>query len=199
VGSTKIFQKYVNEIELSADGAIETYDFRNKSRGWINKSVAIGFNDGRKVVIPSNKDPYMSCFYRRAIYRQSCYTCLYAKIPRCADYTLGDYFGIPINIFGREGDSGGVSLLLTNSKKAEALFLEFCDNLIFKQRELREAVETNSNLVAPSKQPDYYDALFHSTLSVTEIANKYCTRNKKIELKAKLKELLIRHNLFKGR
>lgn len=192
VGSTGFFNKYLKEIETGKT-KIYGYSFRDKTFGWLSKCISVEYANGRKKIIRYRKDAFMRCYYKRAIYRQSCYSCENARLPRQGDFTLGDYFEIPSNVVGRKVFKMGVSMILINSQKAKKILNLLKNELVLIQRPLEEAIRTNSNIVTPSKKPLYYDNIIFSDAPVSELANEYCKINALISAKAKIKEILIRY------
>lgn len=101
------------------------------------------------------RDPYMFGFLRGLTFRRSCYSCRYACISRCGDFTLGDFWGL-----GHDAgfDNGkGVSLVLVNTRKAEKLWREISENCRYVSRDVVEAQSGNGQLQCPSKMHHNYD------------------------------------------
>jgi coenzyme F420-reducing hydrogenase beta subunit len=86
----------------------------------------------------------------RAIYRDSCYQCPYAEPLRRADLTIGDYWGV--ELFHPEVDTkGGVSAVLVNTAKGEALLEKTGNAIRLYKSKLKYVQKYNSNLSHPAK------------------------------------------------
>lgn len=117
VPSPKVFDLYLRW--LFAGGKVKNYTFRAKTKGW-QTVYAQGIN-GKVYELPLSADPYARLgFVYHLSLMQSCFGCVFQRLPRVADITLGDFWGIPAEL----DDPRGVSLVLANSPKGEALCLE---------------------------------------------------------------------------
>ncbi len=105
----------------------------------------------------NKEDLYFSAFLEGLTYRESCYSCDYASIERCADITLGDFWGLDRSKLGVDMQ-GRISLVLPNTQKGEKLLNECEDKLMTEVRPLEEAVnEKQGNLKHPSKRHEERD------------------------------------------
>lgn len=151
-----IFAAYLEwlAMEKKTDDGIHGYVFRSKKMGWgLNYYYYYYYyRGGRKheVLGPARDDPYFSAFTRGAIYRECCYKCIYARIERVGDITIGDYWGIE-SVHPDFSDGRGVSAVLLNTEKGESFFNERCvDACRWVKSSVEDIVAHNSNLVAPT-------------------------------------------------
>lgn len=89
------------------------------------------------------KDPYMFGFLAPLTFRSSCYTCRYANISRCSDFTLGDFWGL-----GKDAgfvNGKGVSVVLVNTGKAAEVWKEVAERCICVRRDVVEAQKAMGN------------------------------------------------------
>ena len=116
VPSPGVWSKYLNECFSVAD--IRSINFRDKKElGWICKDCSITFKDGSKIL----SDDYTKLFHKSIILRRSCEDCQYSKLPRPADITLGDWWGI--SEYARDlNDQKGLSFVLINTKKGKKIY-----------------------------------------------------------------------------
>lgn len=89
-------------------------------------------------------------FGKALFFRQSCYSCPYARAERPGDLTLGDFWGLGEKIPFAHRTENGVSVVLLNTKAGEAAFASIRDKLFFEERTVEEAVAGNWNLQHPS-------------------------------------------------
>lgn len=114
--SPGVWKRYLNENYKLED--IAKINFRDKTAiGWSCSHVAITLKNGQKDV--SNN--YTKWFHNSVILRPSCEECKYSKLPRPADISLGDWWGIS-KINPTLNDGKGLSNVLINSPKGKELF-----------------------------------------------------------------------------
>ena len=120
----------------------------------------------------------MDAFAKGATFRESCYLCPYATIPRVGDVTLGDFWGI-----GRHGNrfkhnvTKGVSLILVNSEKGLKALSAIGEDMFLEERPLQEALIENGNLkVASKRHPlrnEIIKAFLDDQMSLDDIEQRY--------------------------
>ncbi len=114
--SPGVWKRYLRENY--EPGTIANVNFRDKSAiGWSCSHVAITLKNGKKDV--SNN--YTKWFHNSTILRPACQKCDYSKIPRPADISLGDFWGIS-SIRTGLNDGQGLSNVLINSEKGKRLY-----------------------------------------------------------------------------
>lgn len=123
VPSHKAFHTYLKQItKLTGENhELKRLNFRSKRDfGW-SSSVVANFSDGKFYKRPATQDPYYKAFLNNISSRPSCGTCKFATMPRQADLTIGDFWGI--DAYKRSlNDGRGTSILLVNSAKGETVF-----------------------------------------------------------------------------
>ena len=111
--NSKLWQKCLADI--CNVNEIADINFRDKSAfGWVCANVNITLNNGTKV----SKKSYMNAFSYNLMNRESCTNCKYKTYERCADITLGDFWGIS-NFNPALNDKKGTSIVLLNTHKAK--------------------------------------------------------------------------------
>ena len=110
--SPKAFQTYLHDnfpVEK-----IEKIDFRDKSTNQGSSATSIWFQDGRKYRGSNEKDAWWKAFLPCMSVRPSCQSCPFSRLPRQADITMGDFWGV--ERYKKElNDGKGVSALLVNN------------------------------------------------------------------------------------
>lgn len=146
VPNNHMFKSYVNDLGYKD---IKYFKFRDKEQGWSFNSKLC--TSGSQVKIPHRMSSYMSYFLDGEIYRESCYQCPYATDKRCADVTIGDFWGV----VRKRPDLGklldvdkGVSCLLVNTHKGEKVLESI--NLSKYEVEYSDIKEGNEPLNHPS-------------------------------------------------
>ena len=136
VPSPGVWQKFLEENTQKEK--IARIDFRHKRFGWDASFLNILYMDGtslpnapgflRSILYAQNgwlfRRLYRLTFWISSLYeRPSCHRCCFKGLDKMADFTLGDLWGVQKicpDQYGRQG----VSVLLVNTPKAQALFLQ---------------------------------------------------------------------------
>lgn len=112
--STDFFKTYLSEA--FPDG-IRKYEFRDKTYGYNCECIAIERISGDKAILRGAKeDAYQRVFHNHTMCAPHCENCIYQKLPRFGDLTMGDFWGISKK--DKEIDaSKGISVILSNNEK----------------------------------------------------------------------------------
>lgn len=176
VPSSRLFTLYISALEEHL-GKIDKYSFRDKSKwGWGNWG-SIEYKKGNKLktkmILPAS-DYYYGLFFKENCFRESCYKCKYAHLPRIGDISIGDFWGIEETLPLKE-IRDGVSLILVNNDHAKSLLLkaEMYDE--FNMADLTTACDINKTIIEPTKRPDSRDYFYQGLekLGFVENAKKY--------------------------
>lgn len=109
VPSLRVFHHYIEE--LFSNDRVASYSFRDKSFGWFTV-MAVSVH-GKCHHVSGGKDSFIQGFGYHLYQMESCYQCVFARLPRAADVTMGDFWGCPEQLY----DKRGVSVVLANSEK----------------------------------------------------------------------------------
>lgn len=155
VPSPKIFNDYIQWLEQQYHSNVVDYQFRDKSIGWYLHSTKIHFASGKVLKEHFFKNPFFRGFLRNFFLRPSCYRCQYANINRPADITLADFWGhVTLQDDGCDRDDDkGISMVMVNSTKGNAIFEQAKVDLIVWERDLVHATNGNPALNAPFLEP----------------------------------------------
>ena len=134
VPSPAVWQKFLKENTQKAK--IIAIDFRHKQFGWDASFLKIMYKDGSCLpYVPHLLFPLLNIqkgklfhrlfklsFHISNLYeRPSCHACLFKGLDKLADFAIGDLWGVK-NTYPTQYDKQGVSALLVNTPKAQALF-----------------------------------------------------------------------------
>lgn len=130
VPSRKIYDAYVRNSEKP----VHHVDFRNKCKGWSPYHLIKWYSDEtHSKPVDMREDLFMDAFLCDLGINDSCYHCRYVLPPRSSDITLADFWGAQL-IHPRWNDNKGISLILANSEKGEALLNTCkCDLALFPE------------------------------------------------------------------
>ena len=83
--------------------------------------------------------------------RYSCYNCPFAKIPRQADITLADFWGVH-NYFPQIKSEHGVSLILINTERGLEVLNKLKDICELYESSVKDGVTFNGNLIQTTNE-----------------------------------------------
>lgn len=133
VPSPMVLRTYLEESVGKDFESKILYYRRQKDLGWKPVRFAVEFKDGMRKVIEPSENKYNILFSKlNAQHRYSCYCCRFARSPRVADITLGDYF-VYKNAIDKDGnevvvnDNKGMSLITINTIQGRTFF-KFLEN-----------------------------------------------------------------------
>ena len=165
VPSNALFKDYLSKLDIEwADIPDKSsFIFRELDAWGIAPSVKLA--DGNRHRVPSEKDVYMKNFLSSYTFRESCYSCQFANIPRISDITIADFWGIGAKIPFREDTKKGCSLVLVNTVKGTMAVRGAENNIFLEKRTLDEAVAVNYQLYRPSLRPKQRNGMYSYCLS----------------------------------
>ncbi len=187
VPSPRFYKDYINFYEKKYGGKIEKVSFRDKEYGWQAHFETFVIN-GKKYT--DNKLRIL--FYKHLIIRSGCGNCQFARVPRVADLTLADAWGIK-QYKPQFDDKKGVSLILLNSEKGIKAFDSVKDKLEVIPMPIEKC--PHQNLRHPSKLSANREKMWNDYFKngFEYVVKKYGVPDKK----SKLKDFLIKHKLYK--
>ncbi len=136
--SYSTYKKYVKEV-LKKDPKNLRVDFRNKNTGWENYSIS--YIENQKVVKDhlQREDIWFKGFLSDVYLNKPCYNCEFRTLPRFADITLGDFWGVPQEL----KNINGTSVVTINSKKGKELFEKIKGNIEYRKTTFEVAYREN--------------------------------------------------------
>lgn len=142
VPSYKVFEK-ANQDRF--EKPITKVEFRNKSKGWTNYNIKYYSNHQLVKTVTHNYDEYFIGYIKNYYLMKSCYNCEFASIPRVADISLGDFWGIETidKEFFDNNENRGVSLVYVNNSKGAELFNKIKDRITYKEQLLNLSYKDN--------------------------------------------------------
>lgn len=170
IPSYTAYEKYIREY-FNLDIKNVTVDFRNKDTGWENYNLT--FKNKDQIMIQNNhrKNIWFKGFLTDIYLNKSCYNCEFRTLPRFADITLGDFWGVPEEL----KNSMGTSVVTINSKKGKELFNKININLEVRETKWEIALKGNPCLynyrMDDSRREGFYKDF--SKLTFNKLAKKY--------------------------
>lgn len=138
--SPKVFQKYLEEVHK---GKQVTYvSFRDKDYfGW-STEMTVKYADGGIYRKLRGEDPYYRAFLPCLSVRPHCQICFYSRLPRQADMTLADFWGIQ-KYNPAFTDGKGTSILVTNNQKGRDMLEKIRHRLLLLEPVERKYILTH--------------------------------------------------------
>lgn len=141
--SPKVYRRYLDYLEDIHEGKIVYIKAKNKDHGWRSLARKVIFDNGRVYYGEGHDDPFRRGYHGNYFERPSCYDCKFKGLPRIADISLGDFWGIQNADPSLDGNLG-TSLIMVNTSKGELYFDGIKSKLDFKQFSLSDILPGNS-------------------------------------------------------
>lgn len=144
---------------VDPDGVADTLQFRDPAFGTQNHVLTLRKGGPKGEVVYREDvriDLYQVGYHGGHIYRESCYSCPFARHERAGDLTLGDYHCLGLDA-PFSGPCVDVSVVLVNSKRGEALLEEAvtAGAIVASLRPVNEPLLHDPRLNSPSpKTPE---------------------------------------------
>jgi acetyltransferase-like isoleucine patch superfamily enzyme/coenzyme F420-reducing hydrogenase beta subunit len=175
VNSPKVFLKYMASLEREYGAPATRIKFKDKTYGWHRFATRIDFANGKTYIRDRYSDPFMLGYLNiNTFVRPSCHACRFKDMPRQADITLGDFWGIE-KIQPDFDDNCGTSLVLLNSKKGIDFFKSAGNKVFSKKCTIQDVVAGNPALVKSVEFKPRRDQFFRDldVMSFPQLAKKY--------------------------
>lgn len=176
VPSPLFFHRYLTDMERKFKASVQKVEFRNKEkRGWKNSEIVLEFANGKQYRNLANyDDPFIHGFHAALCQRPACYSCPFAALPRCADFTIGDCWGIE-QFSPHHEDPRGVSILLCNSQKAEKFITPLYQFAELQEIPLTEAINSERQLRFSGSEHLLREAFIRDlkSLAFSEVKKRY--------------------------
>lgn len=173
VSSPKVFLKYIDMLEHQYGAHATKIKFKDKTFGWHRFASRIDFANGKTYIKDHYHDPYMRSLLNAHFVRPACYACQFKGMPRQADITLADFWGIE-RINPELDNDCGTSAVILNSQKGKDFF-ECTGEIFSKECSLQDVAAGNRAISQSIAYKDGREQFFADAdnKSFAELANKY--------------------------
>ena len=165
INSPKLFKKYVESLEQRYGARMLSYHPKNKEHGgWHNFAFKATFDNGAVYVRNRTADAFTRCFIGTHVgSRPCCFECKFKQLPRVADLTIADFWGIE-NIDPAWDSPMGTSLVLVNNERGCTFFDSLGDSVRSHPMPLEGAIKGNAHLLhnsapSPVDRDEFYRLL----------------------------------------
>jgi acetyltransferase-like isoleucine patch superfamily enzyme/coenzyme F420-reducing hydrogenase beta subunit len=176
--SPRVHKLHLEYQEKMHNSKVVVAHSKNKKKGWSCFGTYFKFENGKEYYKDRYHHPMTIMFIGKNMNsRSSCFACRYRKIPRVADITVGDFWGI--DGVTKQDMFNGVSLLMLNSEKAKTLFEQIKARLVYKSRTLEEAAKGNPAIYYNPQKSDKMDEFLEDVnqLPFEDIIKKYVEKH----------------------
>lgn len=142
MNSPKAYKAWLSEIEKKENKKVKKVWFKYKINGWKSspRCTRLDFEDDSYKIYDGEENKFMSGYLGPNLYiRPSCGRCKFNGLPRQADITLADFWGINKEL----DDDKGTSLVLINSQRGSKCFETIKNNIFVKERTIDEIYDGN--------------------------------------------------------
>lgn len=152
-------------IKIFSDkrNVVKIISFRNKKYGWnsLSSRSLTWINKKNEVITEKNEDDtFYNIFSSSLSHRRICCHCPFSKLPRQADITVADFWGI--KRFESEWNNG-ISLIIANNNKGEEI-LKDSKNLIIFESSLKECIYANPRLINGKKYHEFHPIMLFPSI-----------------------------------
>lgn len=134
--SPKAYRKWLDMLENQYHSKVTRVWFKNKELGWNRFSTRVDFENGKKYRKDRYTDLFMRGYLEKNLYiRPCCGNCHFKSMPRVADITLADFWGIDKKL---DADKG-TSMVIVNNNKGASLVNQIRSQIFIAKRNLEEA------------------------------------------------------------
>lgn len=173
INSPQIYRDYLSELEAEYQSKVEWVHMKDKKAGWQSLGFFVKFQSGEEYFRSGEDELWVQGYTRDNLYtRPACHCCRFRTFPRVSDISLGDFWGI--SGARKEDLFKGISLVMINSDKGQALFNQVQDEIVFERRSVEEAVDGNPSILQNESVSRNSDVFFQQLecMSVSESIRK---------------------------
>lgn len=160
VGSPKVFQRHLEELEKTAGSRLKTFRFRMRKvrRGIMNwYCTESTYQNGKTLLL--ERDTYVKLFIAGLCLRPSCGSCRYAGTQRTGDLSLGDLKG-KFDLYPEDRSFTNWSAVLCNTQKGMELLEPATQLCHVKDLDISRFVHYSAPLKRANALPPQRSAFF---------------------------------------
>jgi len=176
INSPKIFRKHLDSLEKEFNSDIEYIKAKSKEFGWRSLTLKVEFKNKKIYYGDGHYDNFMRGYLSSGYFcRPSCYECNFKTLPRYADITLGDFWGVE-KISPDLDDNLGTSAVICNTLKGLNFFWSINNRFLYHKIKIGDIYIGNKHLFDSLKTDTRKRKLFFSNIdkyTFPEISEKF--------------------------
>lgn len=139
LASHRLYGEHLTDLEKKYRSKVNRVNFRPGTYGWKEYAFVVAFENGKSYTMPSVLDSYTHSFmYSRCANRENCLTCEFRNT-HYSDFIIADYWRW-FEYSNLKNDETGISLILTNSDKAELLMEYIKKEMYLEKQDINKAM-----------------------------------------------------------
>lgn len=179
VGSPRLWQEYITNVEKEKKSAITSISFRSKLFGYAASSMLIECN-GKKYTRGKSIEAFKALYFKGYNIKPYCYQCNHKGYERGADITLFDCWHM--NIYDkRKNDNKGTTAILVNTNLGNVIISDLMkDNYVIEVDRSKIINSDGDMLLSYPKKPRDYDNYvnaYKTGTSINDLIDEYCPYN----------------------
>lgn len=184
INSPLAYKAYMEELETKYHSPIKKVRMKSKKTGWESLATQVQFQNGQEY----HRDRYTDWWIQgytcgNLFMRENCQNCQYKQLPRLADISFGDFWGI--GGCKSEEYEKGISLILINSEKGRGLLEGIKNRMHLELRHMDEIFAGNPYFMGQASAHDnrklFFDLLREQPFSKA-VKNSYIeTKRQKVK------------------
>ena len=196
VPSTKVWKKYVKNLEKKQNSKLQYVNFKYKGKaGWLHPNSRYIFENNKKIEkIAYEEDLYGLGFVKNLFNRNSCQHCQYKACNSKADIIIGDLWGTDYDLL-KKSKNKGLSVLIKMNSKFDNILNDLQEKIFFKKILTTDAIKSNYTLMNCAKQNENRKKFFREldSKNIEDNINNYIHYHKK---KIKMKNILTKMGVY---
>lgn len=138
LSSHRLYQAHLANLEKKYASPVSAVNFRSGLYGWKEYGLKVDFQNGKSYQTPAELDPYVHSFmFSRCAIRENCLACQF-RDTHYSDFIIADYWRW-FEYSHLSNDETGISLILTNSDKAESIMEHIGQQMYLEKQDLNKA------------------------------------------------------------
>lgn len=191
VPSTKVWKKYVKNLEKKQNSKLQYVNFKYKGKaGWLHPNSRYIFENNKKIEkIAYEEDLYVLGFVKNLFNRNSCHNCQYKAHNSKADIIIGDLWGTNYDLL-KKSKNKGLSVLIKTDSKFDVILEDLKEDIFLKKISIMDIMNSNYTLMNCAKQNENRENFFRDLdmKNIDDNISNYVQYNKK---KIKIKNILM--------
>lgn len=192
IGSPKVFHNYLKTFESRYGSPVIYARAKSKEFGWRNLTQKVTLANGKNVFETKQDSVWTKNFNRDGLFhRPSCHNCQFKGMPRIADITIADFWGVEgVTLENIEDKDLGISLVLVNSEKGKQYFEKIKKKINYQQVPFGAVTKGNRSLYESVQQETVDRQAFYKdieTMSLQDALNKHYPPTDSIPLKLRIR------------
>lgn len=198
VGSPKLWQEYITNVENEKKSKITSISFRSKAYGYAASCMLIECNR-KKYTRGKSIEAFKALYFKGYNIKPNCYQCNHKGNKRGADITLFDCWHM--NIYDKKkNDNKGTTAILVNTASGNRVIHELMVNNYVIEVDKNRIISTDGDMLLDSpKRPADYDTYLNTYVSgesIKGLIDKYCPYDMQKKLRVSGKRILSRLNIL---